>query len=514
MEGQSYIKNAAILTATGLLLRAVGMVFRIYLAAKIGAEGMGLYQLIYTVYNLAITFATGGISILATRFATDSLTANPAYTKNAMTRVLRLSLALGLFSCALLYFTAAPVSTLWLCDERASISLKILAPSLPVMAVSAALRGYFMARRRVTPNAKAQIFEQLVRLGVVATLIGYAAPLGIKAACAAVVFGSTVSECCSWVYMIYAYKKDILIMPPPIHGPKAALLPVLAPIAASGYLSSILRTIENVMVPTCLTAFTHNREIALAQYGALKGMAMPVMFFPFSFLATLSTLLMPEIMRAHLKKEKKTMEYLISRVMLLTCIVSALACGIFVLFASEIGMILYKSPEIGFYIRVIGPLMPLMYLESVVDGILKGLDEQLATFRYSVADSVIRIVLIFAILPRFGMQGFLFVMVVSNLFTGLLNLYRLFKVTKIKFNIKAWVVKPFLSVLICAIVKQFVLVPSLYARLPLIAWAILAISAFCVIYMIVLWLMGGYCKQDFLPKSRSNLAKRNIFEKK
>ena len=49
MQRQSYVRNAAILTATGLLLRAIGMFFRVYIAARIGAEGMGLYQLIYTV---------------------------------------------------------------------------------------------------------------------------------------------------------------------------------------------------------------------------------------------------------------------------------------------------------------------------------------------------------------------------------------------------------------------------------------------------------------------------------
>ena len=67
MQRQSYVRNAAILTATGLILRAVGMFFRVYIAARIGAEGMGVYQLIYTVYTLAITLATAGLSIASTR---------------------------------------------------------------------------------------------------------------------------------------------------------------------------------------------------------------------------------------------------------------------------------------------------------------------------------------------------------------------------------------------------------------------------------------------------------------
>ena len=106
-----------------------------------------------------------------------------------------------------------------------------------------------------------------------------------------------------------------------------------------------------------------------------------------------------------------------------------LAGGLFTVYAYEIGRILYRSEEIGFYISVLGPLMPLMYLESMVDGLLKGLDRQIATFRYTVVDSAARIFLIVVLLPLFGMKGFLFVMLVSNLLTSLLNLSALLRVT-------------------------------------------------------------------------------------
>lgn len=198
----------------------------------------------------------------------------------------------------------------------------------------------------------------------------------------------------------------------------------LAPIAANQYLTSFLRTVENVMVPSCLAVAAASREVGLAQYGALRGMAMPVVFFPFSFLATLSTLLMPEITRAAERGERKTLQRLVQRTLLVTVVLSVPAGGLFCLFSGEIGMLLYQSGEIGLYLRVLGPLMPLMYLESMVDGILKGLGEQLATFRYAVLDSAFRLVAVAALVPRWGMPGFLFIMVCSNLLTSLLNLRR------------------------------------------------------------------------------------------
>lgn len=60
MKKATFIKNAFILTATSLLLRTIGIFFRIYMSNKVGAEGMGLYQLIFSIYVLGSTFATSG----------------------------------------------------------------------------------------------------------------------------------------------------------------------------------------------------------------------------------------------------------------------------------------------------------------------------------------------------------------------------------------------------------------------------------------------------------------------
>ena len=73
MDRRAFLKNTAILTGASLALRGIGMVFRVYLAAQIGAQGMGLYQLITTVYNLALTVATAGLGIAATRLVTEEL---------------------------------------------------------------------------------------------------------------------------------------------------------------------------------------------------------------------------------------------------------------------------------------------------------------------------------------------------------------------------------------------------------------------------------------------------------
>ena len=139
---------------------------------------------------------------------------------------------------------------------------------------------------------------------------------------------------------------------------------------------------------------TLHRAEAVAQYGSLKGMALPLIFFPFSVLAALSGLLMPEITVPH-RPGYRCLRRLVRLAMGLTGGFSLVGGGALVLFGKDAAILLYHDAQAGRYVQVLGFVAPFMYLESMVDAILKGMGEQLATFRYSVLDSILRIAGIF-----------------------------------------------------------------------------------------------------------------------
>ncbi len=482
-----HLKNAAILTATGLLLRAAGMIFRVYIAAEIGAAGIGLYQLIFTVYNLAVTLATAGLSAVTTR--TVAALENRQNARHAMRVLLALSLFTGLCAASVLFFSAYPAALYWLGDARAAPSLKILAPSLPFMAVSAVLRGYYMAVRNVKPNAVAQIGEQAVRIGVVALLLMRVDTSDMSSACSAVVFGNTVSEVLSWVYMQACYNRTMRGIKPQKAKNEHILrdsVKRLLPMSANQYLTSALHTVENVLVPQTLAAFLGSSEAALEQYGALRGMAMPVMFFPFSIIVTVSTLLLPDVTQSWVKHDDAKLHILLSRILCITLAASIPSGVLFWLFAYDIGQVLYKSTEVGFFLLVLAPMTPMMYLESMVDGILKGIDKQSATFRYTIVDCAARIVLIWIFLPRYGMEGFLIIMLASNMFTGVLNVRCLLSATKLRMKVKDWIVKPLLLSLTAATAVWLLFIRSPYAATSLIVRTCTAGVAFVCIYIMLL----------------------------
>ncbi len=500
-----FVKNAAILTVTSLILRTVGMFFRVYMSGKIGAEGMGLYQLIFSIYVLGATFATSGISTAVTRLVADELVSGSL---RSVRRILRrsviLSLLIGIVSTAIIYAGAEIISVYWIKDIRAVPALRMLSLSLPSMGVSSCLRGYFIARRRVAGNSRAQLIEQAVRIAVVVLLIDRFAEQGLGMACLAVMIGDTVAEWVSCGCLAVGYLWDCRrvkreLSARTVQGSRSVvrrLLAIAAPITAGRYLNTILRTVENILVPTSIARYCGSQQRGLSEFGALKGMAFPLIFFPASFLSAMSTLLIPELSSANTLHDNAKICGSVRKALRITLYSSVLIGTVFLVFSRELGLLLYGSADVGVYLRVLAPLTPIMYTESIVDGMLKGLNQQTSSLKYSVTDSAIRIVLIVALVPFFGMGGFLFIMVISNLLTSFLNVRRLLKVTGVRIPWTEWLLRPTVAAALSSAAALFVTHLPLVISLPGIILTFLGILCLCSFYVALTLLMGCITRSD------------------
>ena len=457
---QSYLKNAALMTGADVLLRLAGMGLRIYLANALGGEGMGLYQLVLAVYALFVTLATAGVSVAATRLMAEELSRGRAEARGMLVRLLAAGLGLGAFAMAAQFGLAGSAAAWWLGDARAAGALRAAAFGMPWMAVSAVLRGFFIARRRVEPNVLSQLAEQTVRIGVVYVVLEQGILRGWDHGrkCTAVLAATALSEAVSACMMLLFYHREARRC---FAGEKARrprdparrLWDILWPVEGGRCLASALHTAENMLVPACLTVClldAGGRSAAVAQYGSLKGMALPLLTFPFGLLGSLSVLLMPEITQAHIRGERARLGCLLDRMLRLTGCFSALAGALFWVWGEPLALLLYHSQEAGFYLRVLGPAMPLMYLESMVDGAMKGMGEQKAVFRYSLWDAVLRIAGVLLLLPRWGMKGFLWVILLSSAYTCQMNTARLLHVSGLQPRLWRWMGAPALAALVSA----------------------------------------------------------------
>lgn len=500
MKKRAFIKNAIILTVTMLLLRTTNIAYRIYLSDKIGTTGMGLFQLIFSVFILAITISTSGISLAVTRLVTEaSAVGKIGCAKSIIKKCMVFSLSISLLAAICLYFSADYLATNILCDSRAALPLKILAPGLPFMAICACLKGYFLAVRDMMKPACAEILEQFSTIGIVAALFVYISPPGLENACCAIMLGSTVGEIlsCGCTFLLYQISlKKLKCANTKSSGAFRQIIHIALPVTFSSTLRSLLSTIENILIPLGFKKNGASAEISLSQYGMIQGMVMPILFFPSSFLVAFSSLLIPEMAESNAAGKHLTIERTTSRAIQFTLLFSTFITAIFIAFAKDLGLALYENEESGVILRVLAPLVPLMYLDGIVDSILKGLDQQLYSLKYNFWDSALRVLLIYFVIPFFGTKGYICVLFFSTIFNAALSINRLIQVSKIEVKLSSWAFKP----IICAALA--VLLVLIFCKLPLIAvlsqWecASLQILISAPLYYLFLRLCGSFTKDD------------------
>ena len=487
MKKTLFIKNAAILTATSIILRVLGIVFKVWLASRIGSEGIGLYHLIFSVFVLASAFASAGIPTAVTRMIAEAFAKNDT---NSVFRIIKRSTVICLLFSLVSFFIVNTFSES-IClnilhDIRALPSLKIMCFSLPFMACSAVLKSYFFARRKITVNSVSVILEQTLRIGLCFIIVAKFVNNGIAAACGSVILADTVSEAVSFVFMLICFaidKKNLAINNDftTEKNETKELLRISFPLLISRYCTSFLRTGENILVPKTLTG-TLSYSTALSHFGAVKGMALPVLFFPSSVLNALSALLLPEMSEAVAQNKPYIIKNAVKKTLQTTWLLGVIFGAIFFFCGENIGEIIYKDSVSGELIKILSSIVPLMYLDSICDGILKGLDQQTYTFFTALADSLLRIILILLFVPKFSMSGFLAIMIFSNIFTCVLHVGKLLKLTGLK-------IKPFKDMIlpiICALLICYFCYTFLsFLTQPIIFTAVFAMFS-CVIFIAIL----------------------------
>ena len=451
---KKFFENAILLTLTALVMRGVVLSFNVWLSNKVGAEALGLFSLISGVYGFALTFATSGISLAVTRMVADALV------RASMKRCLLYAAFFGLLAFILLFSLSDTIGIHWLKDSRTVRPLRIMSVSLPLIALCSAMNGYFTAVRRVVKNAMSQIAEQAVKISVTVALITTLLPDGIENACIALVLGGAASELLSFCLMTVMYifdKKKYIKDSKTETGSKNVtkkLLGIALPVAFSTYARSGLLTLEHILIPIGLRKHGADHKRSLAIYGILGSMAMPVILFPTALISSFSNMTIPEISDCIARGHKNRIKYISGRIWQFSLLFSIGVSGILICFSGELGKVLYSSGEAATYIRMLAPLIPIMYLDTTTDALLKGLGEQLYSMNVNIIDAALSVILVWILVPVWGIYGYIFVIIAMEVLNFGLSATRMLNISGMKPKIFSWVIKPLLCIVVSAFLSK------------------------------------------------------------
>ncbi len=488
------------MTLTSLSLRSLGVAFNAFVSRELGADGMGLFTLIMSVYGLSVTVAASGVNLAATRMCAEALVCEDASRiRGALRRCLTYAITCGIIACLLLFFGADIVAHHWLGDGRCARSLRLLAVSLPFIAASNVLHGYFTAVRKVSKSAATQIFEQLFKMTVTVAALLYIVPDGIEYSCMALVGGGALAEIMSFLMAFILYlldRRGQKTKPVDRKTGRALtreLFGITVPVAAAAYVRSGLTTLEHILIPRGLRKNPLTAETALATYGVLCGMVMPIIMFPTALLYSFTGLLIPEFAEEGERKNSARVCYMISRSLGLTIIFSIGCAAIMIMFSSELGVLIYDSHDAGEFIRVMAPLIPLMYLDHAVDAILKGLGEQLYCMKVNIIDSAMCTLLVWLLCPRIGIYGYIVTIYIAESVNVALSFARLIKVSGFCIGVTERFLKPIVcAVGAAAMLRLFGLAELSCAWLPFVGASLLLIA----VYVLLLLATGALGRGD------------------
>ena len=428
------VLNTALLTASSLTMSAIGMVFQVWLAGRIGAAGIGLYQLVLSVTGLCATFAISGIRFASTRLVAEELgLSRPGGVRAAMDRCLVYGGFFGLLAAGVLWLLAEPIGFLWIGDARTVFPLRLSAVSMPCIALCASMSGYFTACGRVWKPTLVHLLEQLLGIALTAFFLGRVPAGNLEKSCAAVTLARVAADVVSLMLMALAFFLDRRRYRAAEAGGKLTLrmLHIAVPLALSAYARSTLTTLQHLLVPRGLRAAGLSANRALASYGTIQGMVLPVIFFPACIMAAVSELIVPELTAAQVQADRPGIRRTTVELLRLS-LLFALAVGLFLFVCADaLGMLIYGSRDAGHFIRILAPLVPFSYLDMSVDGCLKGLGEQLWCMGVNILDALLGLLLTWRLLPLYGINAYLMILYATELFNFALSAGRLYKVTRL-----------------------------------------------------------------------------------
>lgn len=491
--------NGILMTVVTLIIRYVSVKFNVYISGRIGTVAMGLFTLISSVYGFALTLATSGLSLATTKLVSEAIGESErrcdgracASVGAIMKRSILLSMSIS-FSVGVALFLLSPfIGERLLGDVRTVSSLRILAVSLPPIALSSSLSGYFTAIRRVHKNAIVQMLSQALRIYLCVLLLSSAVASDMESACVSIVLGTTLSELIAFALhlLLFVLDRRKARLCSPVSAPDnrfaKRLLGITVPVAFSAYMRSALVTVEHLLIPIGLEKSGSSRDISLAAYGSVHSLVFPLIFFPSAISSSFAGLLVPEISESGSFGDKARIERIISRVLKTVLIYSFGVAAIMICLSGELGSIILGSVESAKYVALIAPLIPVMYLDTSVDSILKGLGYQFYSMIINIVDASLSVILVWLLLPRFGIMGYIITVYFTEIVNAALSITKLLIVSKIKVRLLDWVVKP----LCASVISTFLLSRGLalmhgyaHSRLGLF----IHIGIIAVLYVIIL----------------------------
>lgn len=425
------ITGTLLMTAAGVLSRIIGFFYRIFLSRTIGAEALGIYQLIGPVFSLCFALTASSIQTSISKFVGDAI----GGCKDSLCgeKKARAYLILGLvLSCGLsiltgifMYFNADLIAVRFLGEARCAPLLVLLTYSLLPCCIHACINGYYYGKKNAFVPSLCQLIEQIARVGSVWIIFQITTEKGIPLTAFHAVCGLVIGECFGLLVSMSAllrekrlprgsYTSDSICNSTMTH----AFLAMVIPLTINRLSVAFSTSLENLLIPQKLQLYGYTQTDALSIYGILSGMTLSIILFPCVLTNSLSVLLLPAISEARGRSNENQIRRTTQKAIRLGLLLGFAFTILFLLTGDMIGNKLFHNALAGRFICRLSWLCPLMYITSLLSSILHGLGRPKQVLFVNLLACLIRIGMIWFLVPAYGIGAYLWGLLLSQVFAS------------------------------------------------------------------------------------------------
>ncbi|MEZ4358416.1 MAG: polysaccharide biosynthesis protein [Eubacteriales bacterium] len=515
---KSFVQGAALLGIIGLVCKVIGAFYRIPITNIITTEGIAFYQTAYTVYAFLLVISSAGIPVAISKMVSERVTLGDYKAAHQVFKKAFRSLTIIGVVTSVLMFALSPIISKGLSRPGAEYSFMAIAPSLFLVSVLSAYRGYFQGLNLMAPTAISQFVEQSVKLGVGILAASILIEKGFEYGAAGAMIGVTASELLALLFIMFLYRikkpdlkrrmrKNVLSHLDDEGSIGRKLLMIALPIIIGACAMPFVQLADTFIVTKSLLGLGYTVSETNSLYGNLTGVINPLINMPAVLSLALAMSLVPAISAAKAKKDQVEVQRTASFGFKLSMLIGLpCAAGFFVL-AKPIISLLYPSlgaDELAtstVLLQIMSVSVLFLTIIQTMTGVFQGLGRPgIPVINLFIGVTVKIVVSLVAIkVPELNIKGAAIGTAACYAIAGILDIIMIIRLSGIKLRLFSNIIKPVIS---AAMMGAFV-----YFFYPVIAdvsanFATLASIAIGAVFYGMFVLAIGALRQDeasFIP---------------
>lgn len=494
MKKETILYGTAVLIFTNSAVKLMSLTYRGIMIRLIGAEGLGLTELMMPFYSFLIVVASLGIPLAISNF----ISAEPKESnrKDILYTGTILLVGNGILVTLLTVLLFPLLKDILFSDRRLIPGFFVLIPTVFLISAFSALRGFFQGSHLSSAIGKSQVTEQFTRMiagiSLVYLLIRHHFSLtmlivGFSAA-------SFVAELCGGMYLLHRYRKIRTGEKGRFRNTIAKrMLRTGAPITMSRLVISLTAALQAVIIPHVLVAQGATVSEAATFFGLFAGVALTVLHLPSVITGALTTPLIPAIAAADGNRNRKLRNSRIEKSITFTNFTALPILALLCYYAKEICGLLFASPEAGYYLSILTLGGIFLYLQQPIIAILQGMNRFFRIFlHYCVADVLYIGALIYlGTYGPFSVERLLLAFMINDVIVFALNYFYLKHMTGFRMPL----VKTYFAPLLALTAGFIVMIPAekyiMQTNITSICSMILSACLFLLLYLFTLYISGA-----------------------